>query len=567
LLWALIFGLVLFAGLSGKAHAQALNAKPDKEEIAALREKAFKLLESVAGQLNTLQSAENRARLGANVVDSLWKRDEERARSLLRMVQEDIKTELQRGDLQLTDYRTLSVFLKLRHDTIERLAKHDAQTALDFLKATEPVFEEEAPPDFRSGEQALALRLARQVAADNPDAALRLGREALDRGFSKELILLLARLNRRHKQQGQILYKEIVTKLSDANLLYSWEDRAVAQALIDSFPPPETDETTYRELVGILVTKALAHGCSNKLSEGDPGRGFCQFIASIIRPVEKYDPRASQLRHWTFNTTREPNFGVVVEEMDDLIKTGSFDEAEGVGSKYPELQAMVYLRSINGAIYSGDFERARKLVDRFITDPTRKRELLALIVERNEVKVTISDEKIAQILRRLEEMAHPQARAAYLLAQANAVGNADQKFALNLLAQAGEIIETMKPGRAQTSLRVDLAMLYCLEKNDRGFGIMESLLPKLNELVEFAVKLDGYDTNYLRNGEWNMSGSDGIGGILTQLSQRAGYFAWSDFDRAVSLSSQFERPEIRLMAHLKLAQSILAGPPQLRRTF
>ncbi|HET7112720.1 MAG TPA: hypothetical protein VFI57_03715, partial [Pyrinomonadaceae bacterium] len=95
----------------------------------------------------------------------------------------------------------------------------------------------------------------------------------------------------------------------------------------------------------------------------------------------------------------------------------------------------------------------------------------------------------------------------------------------------------------------------------------ESLLPKLNELVEVAVKLDGYDTNYLRNGEWNMSGSDGIGGILTQLSQRAGYFAWSDFDRAVSLSSQFERPEIRLMAHLKLAQSILAGPPQLHRTF
>jgi hypothetical protein len=107
-----------------------------------------------------------------------------------------------------------------------------------------------------------------------------------------------------------------------------------------------------------------------------------------------------------------------------------------------------------------------------------------------------------------------------------------------------------------------MAMLYSFEKNDRAFAIMESLVPKLNELVEVAVKLDGYETNYLRDGEWNMSANGSIGRLLTDLSQQAAYFAWFDFDRAVSLASQFERPEIRMMAHLKLAQSILAGPPK-----
>ena len=91
---------------------------------------------------------------------------------------------------------------------------------------------------------------------------------------------------------------------------------------------------------------------------------------------------------------------------------------------------------------------------------------------------------------------------------------------------------------------------------------MESLVPKLNELVDIAVKLDGYDTSYLRDGEWNMSANGSLGEILTRLSERADVFAWSDFDRAVGLASQFERPEIRLMAHLKLAQGILAGPPR-----
>ena len=92
--------------------------------------------------------------------------------------------------------------------------------------------------------------------------------------------------------------------------------------------------------------------------------------------------------------------------------------------------------------------------------------------------------------------------------------------------------------------------------------MMESLIPKLNELVTSASKLDGYDTSYMRAGEWNMTAEGDLGSILTQLAQRAGYFAWCDFDRAVSMAGQFERPEIRMMAQLKLAQGILAGPPK-----
>jgi hypothetical protein len=53
-----------------------------------------------------------------------------------------------------------------------------------------------------------------------------------------------------------------------------------------------------------------------------------------------------------------------------------------------------------------------------------------------------------------------------------------------------------------------------------------------------------------------------LGSMLTFLSERAAYFAWCDFDRAVSIAGQFDRPEIRLMAQVKLAQGILAGRPK-----
>jgi hypothetical protein len=107
--------------------------------------------------------------------------------------------------------------------------------------------------------------------------------------------------------------------------------------------------------------------------------------------------------------------------------------------------------------------------------------------------------------------------------------------------------------------------MYCSEKSDRGLAIMEPLILKLNELIAATAKLDGYDHYNLRDGEWNMSGQGSVGSLLTALARNAAYFAWCDFERAVSLTSQFERTEIRLMAQLKLAQGILAGqPPRIR---
>ena len=153
----------------------------------------------------------------------------------------------------------------------------------------------------------------------------------------------------------------------------------------------------------------------------------------------------------------------------------------------------------------------------------------------------------------------------FLLEHAKQFSGTNRSAVLKVLKQASEMADTMKPGNEQTDAQLKVALLYCLEKNERCFAIMESLLPKLNELVDAAVKLDGYETGYIRDGEWNMSANGNVGQLLTTLSQNAGHFAWCDFDRAVSMAAQFDRSEIRLMAQVKLAQAILAGPPKLER--
>lgn len=77
------------------AQQNSSTAQVKDAAEAELREKAYQLLETLAGQLNTMQSPENRARIGSNIAGSLWPHNETRARELFAMVQQDINAGLQ----------------------------------------------------------------------------------------------------------------------------------------------------------------------------------------------------------------------------------------------------------------------------------------------------------------------------------------------------------------------------------------------------------------------------------------------------------------------------------------
>ncbi len=140
------------------APSFAQETRPDdKAGETALKAKAYELLESLATQISTLQSAENRARIGSNIAGSIWPHDEKRARALFNAVGQDIRLGLKPPE-DPEDEHTFLVFLQLRTDTIDRIAKYDPEFAFDFLTTTEPPYEQ-MPPAAREKERALALRL------------------------------------------------------------------------------------------------------------------------------------------------------------------------------------------------------------------------------------------------------------------------------------------------------------------------------------------------------------------------------------------------------------------------
>lgn len=539
------------------AYAQAQTPAQTSEANKELREKAFNLLESAAGQVNVLQSPENRARIAANIMDSLWTHDEKRARSLLAMIESDIREGVNRQYSELTKPHTFQVFLKLRSDTIERIAKYDPELALTFLRSTEVTTVQQSPNRIADHDRELELRLAKKIAADKPEVALKIARESLARGLSDHLLVVLRQLNRKHKDDARMLYKEIVSKVKDVDVVEEhWQNRNFIQRLALSYTPPTADAATYRELVSFLITRALDAGCRKRDPSDYKVANFCAWVMSSVSASYKFDSRVAELEHWR---SEEHSPGPGYLELGLVQQDGSIDEVLALKEKYPQLDANISWSAFEMARASGDEAKAREVANSSTNPEARK--MMLQYLEGTEKNKTSNEQILADLPRRLNEQMHIEGRLTILLGAADAVGATDRNTGLKLLNQASDMIDTMEPGWQQTGVQMALAMMYCQSKSDRCFQIMESLVPRFNQLVDSALKLDGFDTQYLRDGEWNMSANGRIGELLTRLAEHAGYFAWSDFDRAVSLSHQFERTEIRLMAQVKLAQSVLAGPP------
>jgi hypothetical protein len=209
---------------------------------------------------------------------------------------------------------------------------------------------------------------------------------------------------------------------------------------------------------------------------------------------------------------------------------------------------------------TGDLERERKIAEE-IPDGLGKRTILRSLEEQDKAMAKFH-ESLKDIDKTLDSLTGIEPKVIFLLAAANNISQTDRTEAVKLIDRARGLVDTMRPGGGQLELQMVIATLYAVYNSNRGIVMIESLMPKLNELVGAAAKLDGYETRHLRDGEWDMSAEGPLGTLFTGLAQSATYFAWCDFDRAVSVAGQFERPELRLMAQVKLAQGILEGRPK-----
>jgi hypothetical protein len=547
--------VVLLFSFSARAQEPTPATGPDKSAAAATKEKAVDLLRSIAGQVESLSSAQNRARIGSNAADLLWEIDEERSRRLFSAVAEDIKAGLAEVnddssyvDLQqFNQFNAVAVFGQLRSDTLERISRHDPQLALEFLRATRPTLEQ-MPYAIAENEKSLELRLAGQIAAKSPELALKLGRQVLANDLRPDLVSVLKQL-KPGDTDWRSFYKEVVDKLKAVNLNEDYEAQVLAIALARSFSPPQADEQVYRELISVVFERAVYQDCAN--SQVYYGDGMCYEIGLLFPKIEKYyGPRAASLK----NLGERASERETQQRVTEAAREGTIDEALALAANHPDMAEDLYWQAMVKATQVSDYSRAREVARKNPNEEQRRR-----MLDQIEYAEKVTAENSSENPSRASQPKSDQERLTTLLITALHSGKSDRQEALKRIYQAEQIIESVTPEKTKLELQIGLAILYATSQSDRGFTIVASLIPRLNELISAAAALDGVEMNYLSEGEWNMTGAGTLGRLLTALAQNAGHFARLDFDRSLALANQLERSEVRLMAQLMMVQGILSN--------
>lgn len=546
-----------------------------------LKPKALNLLEDVIKDSESFKHAENRIRVRALAANVLWEYDETRARTLFKEATSSLADLLnnQEAGEQQEGQRMFEGPRQLRRELLQILAQRDARLAREFLRSTrahnsQPANAREALPD-----QPLEMSLAIQFAATDPKQALEIGEETLSRGLAYELTPLINALRQKDSEAAAKLAGQVLTKLRTEKLDSSHVARHVALALLrEATQTPDAeakdakgttpllDQTALRELTEIIAAEALRPSSTNP--------ELLSSLQEMMPIVEKYAPsRAAQLRRKAEpQRSADGEDGEIINaqgwgKYSHIFEKGSVDEILTAANKAPEgIREALYHRAALKLMEEGDTDRARQLINERVKEPGQRKHMLAQLDEMAALKAA-EQGKIEQTRKMLATLKTNEERVMVLAHLATgAAAKGDKKIALQLLDEARGMIGGRAKNFTQLGAQLAVARAYAPLDASRSLAILEPVVDQLNELLAAAVVLGGFATeDIVRDDEIMMEPLSMVSNeIFVRYLSDVSAMARADFERTKALADRFQRDEIRIIARLLIAQSILS-PQQVTR--
>jgi hypothetical protein len=547
-----------------------------------LKPKALGLLEGVIKDSEAFKHAENRIRIRALAANILWEHDEARARALFKEVIAglvDLLANAPETSEQPEGRRTLEGPQQLRRELLQILAQRDARLAREFLRVTRPQQSQVANAREALPDQPLEMSLAIRFAATDPKQALEIGEESLARGLTYELPQLIQALRPKDPEAAAKLAGQAVSKLRTEKLETSHVAREVAVALLreatrtpsgeEKFPTSATpllEQSALRELTEMIAAEAL------RPSSTSPE--LIDSLQEMMPILEKHAPaRAAQLRRKLEPQKKTDEEGGEIaaaqnwRKYQSIMEKGGVDELLTAAATAPEgVREMLYQHATAKLMEDGgDADRARQVINERVKDEALRKQLLAQVDEMVAYKAA-EQGKIEQTRKMLGTLRTNEERVMVLAQLATgAAERGDKKGALQLLDEARGMIGGRAKNFTQLGAQLAVARAYAPLDAARSLAILEPVVDQLNELLAAAVVLGGFITEELiRDDEIMMEPLAMVSNeIFFRYLGDLNALARADFERTSALADRFQRDEIRIMARLLIAQSILSPQPMI----
>ncbi len=587
----LIITSIIFTLLAlSHAVAQTPTSQPSKEEQekarVELERKVLSLLEEIVSDSQMLKLADNRAIVQATAADLLWPRDEKRARTYFRdaltTIGNSLSNEPQQDATQVYGYWML---LQLRHQLLRMVARRDPQLALDLLQATRPPMGNDSAQgrmlssrysQLSEEELALEQSLAVEAAANDPKRALQMAEDSLSKGVSYSLAPLLRKLQQKDADAAQRLAVDIIKKLQTENLSQNPSASFVAQdllrnalrpqeatlgakeqAIVAQAKPLNLDDQAKRDLANIIARAALSQTTDTSILLS---------IQPLLPDLEKLVPeRAEQLRKRVADAQKmlDPRAKQWME-YEPLMQNGTTDAILDAAQKAPpEMRNGLYNVAAWKLAQAGDLERARQIINDNVSGPEREQSLAML--DRRLIARAIEQGKLDEAKQLIARTPSKQARVAQIALLAMALAKkGERKLALELLAETKNLINTHPENQQEINTLLIVARAYADVEPARAFELIEPLVDEANDMISAAALLDKFSTGqkFFRKDEMVLQpGFITANVMFTQYAKELGALARADFNRTKAVADRFQRNEVRLMARLLIAQSILSDRP------
>lgn len=557
----------------GDAQATAEQQKAQQE----LEKRAVALLDEIIADAKTFKTPENRVLIKVAVADMLWSRNEARARALYKEAANNFGEVLSNNsDAVGMDIPFMDGSADLRRSLIQSIARHDPQWARDLLRSTRPAAAAQpARGSIADSDSELQLEqsIASQIAASDPKQALEVAEQTLARGVSYELLNTLSLLMKKDREAAARLASKILTKLQTENL--ATNDQAMQTAfsmlgLLTKAPPesalsktaaaanqtPILSQQELRDLTEMIVAAAL-NNASNPY--------HIIMLRPLLPEIEKYAPsRIAQVRSRLAEAAkREARQGGMSGELQEVMQSGTVEAMLEAAPKAPEqMRDFVYQRAALKAMEQGDSDRARQIIEDHASEPAHRRYMMAEI-ERQLMMKAAAEGKMEQTRQMLSRLRTNEERVMVLTQLATVASTkGDKKAALALLDEARSMVGSRARNFTQLGAQLQVARGYARLDPARSLLILEPVIDQLNELIGAGALLGGFfSEQFVKDDEILLHVMNSFaGGFAGEFAGELKALASADFDRTKATADRFQRSEIRIMARLLIARSILDPP-------